>query len=866
MDLTGNEYLEFIKNERSLFYYPNNKIQNKFKFIKPKTSFQESTDNYWHYILFDHKLPQQGWKIHLTANIKDAQKLLLTVSKYLNNKKVSYKFINTVDEMILSNSKYGDRTESGKFITVYPVNTTEFVQLLTALAEITQDFLEGPYILSDKEWQDSHVFYRYGAFKAMKTVIAGKEVYAIIDNKHNLVEDKRLPYYYQPKFIVEPEQLKDNVQHYDQNEFKKLLNYNVDFSLHYSNAGGVYHAVSKGKEWVLKEGRSFAGLDANGNDGFNRIKHEYKVLKQLADIPTVVNVYDSFKAWKHMYLVEEYLPGDTLADFIDSQYPFTTNEQKKNEYLTKMVKIITALLNTINQIHQKGIAIGDLQPDNIIILVDTDRLKLIDFENAQKTSAAYNPGLATPGYSDFNAKTFEEADRIALYKIARYMILPTATGFDWAPELEAVQDKNISDEFGNQIVEFLHNLKKQLNLNFNSDLRHPQYYHKNLAVPATPFSLSQLNRNIAEVAKGIIDNLNFNFKGLIYGDIPQYGSEISYYSVANGAFGAIMALNRSQTLDQKNKQKINIWLEQQLPNLKKLLAVQTTDIGLFTGLSGIATVLWEQGYTEVSYNIMEKIQTTKLFKLDNDISIYSGLAGVGLAFLCFYVQTKKTIYLQNAIAIGKQIIEIIKHEHYTEKTDSGLITGWLGAALFLWKLSIVTKTKQYKQEALKIYQLVIKNSLLLTNNGAFIKDNSYSYERLIPYVNHGSAGLALLMIEFLKDDSKVFTKKELEILQKILKQNNVFVTFFAGLFDGFFSLLILDNAFAICTNNTETLNKKYNLLNNYLVAKDGGVMVPGRFGFKCSLDLTTGSSGLLLLLTDIKQHTWNAWLPLLRSK
>lgn len=865
MDLTGNEYMEFVKNDRSLFYYPNDEPKNKFKFIKPKTSFQESTDSYWHYILFDHKLPQQGWKIHLTANIKDAQKLLLTVSQYLNNQQVSYKFIDTVDAMLLSNSKYGDRTESGKFITVYPVNTAEFVQLLPALAEITQDFLEGPYILSDQEWQDSHVFYRYGAFKAMKTVIDGAEVYAIIDNKHNLVEDKRLPYYYQPDFIVEPEQLKNNVQHYDQNEFKKLMNYNVDFSLHYSNAGGVYHAVFKGKEWVLKEGRAFAGLDANGNDGFNRIKHEYKILKQLAEIPTVVDVYESFKAWKHQYLVEEYLQGDTLADFVDSQYPFTANKQKKNEYLTKTVKIITALLKAINQIHQKGIAIGDLQPDNIIIL-DTDKVKLIDFENAQKASAAYNPGLATPGYSDFNAKTFAEADRIALYKIARYLILPTATGFDWAPELEAVQDKNISNEFGKQIVEFLHNLKKQLNLNFNSDSRHPQYYYQNLTVPSTPFSLNQLNQNIAEVAKGISDNLNYNFKGLIYGDIPQYSSEISYYSVANGAFGAIMALNRSQTLDQKSKQEINIWLEQQLPNLKKLLAEPTTDIGLFTGLSGIATVLYEQGYTKISYSIMKKIQTNVALKLTNDISIYSGLAGVGLAFLCFYGQTKKNIYLQNAIDLGKQVMQIIKHERYTEKTDSGLITGWLGAALFLWKLSIVTKAKQYKQAALRIYQVVIKNSLQLTSDGAFIKDNSYSYERLIPYVNHGSAGLALLMIEFLQDDPKVFTKKELEILLKILKQNDVFVTFFAGLFDGFLSLLILDNAFAICTNNKVTLKKKYNLLNNYLVAQNGGVMVPGRFGFKCSLDLTTGSSGLLLLLTDIKQHTWNAWLPLLRSK
>ncbi|WEV70429.1 class III lanthionine synthetase LanKC [Lactobacillus sp. ESL0785] len=862
MELTGNDYLGFIKDDKTLFYQPNNNHHNGFKYLKPTGNFYDYSDNYWHYILFNHQLPEQGWKIHISANVKDAQQLLLAVSKYLTVKHVTYKFVNTLDELVLSNSKYGDRAGSGKFITVYPRTDKEFVELLDELAQVTSNFLEGPYILSDKEWHDTHIFYRYGAFKEIKARINGKEVYCIKDNHGNLIEDKRVPYYQTPKFIVEPAELKSNVQQYDKFEFKQLMKYRIDSALHFSNAGGVYHATLNGNECVLKEGRAYAGLDANGLDGFKRVEREYKALAKLHDVPETVNVYEKFKAWKHLYLVEEYLEGDTLADFIDSQYPFTASKVEKKKYAQKCTAIINALTVAVEHIHSYGLAIGDLQPDNVILLNLTDNIiKLIDFENSQKLTAKYQPGMATPGYADVNAHTFGEADNIALYKIARYMILPIASDFDWAPEMEQEQDKNIADEFGPEIVDFFHCLKNKLSLNFNTSTRHPQHYQANLFKPKTSFDIDNLDKNISEIAQGIIQHLDFDFMGLIRGDITEYDSQISYYSVANGAFGAIMALTRSNCLNSKINHQIHNWIDYQITNIKKLLDNQDNNSGLFTGLTGIAVVLAEQGYQELSKLIMDKLLSCKL---NQDISIYSGISGVGLAYLTFYLQNNDEKYLRQAQLLAKKVSELTQSEIYTKECDSGLLTGWLGAALFLWKMYVATQSEKYRIEALRILHLVLNNSLEINQTVAYIKDNTLSYERLMPYVNHGSAGLALLLIEFIQDSPESINQNEKAILQKLIKANDVFVTYLDGLFDGFISLIVLDTAVANLTDDNR-LAHKLKLLNNYIVGQNDVAFVQGRFGYKLSLDLTTGNSGLLLVLNDIKQHKWGSWMPLFKS-
>ena len=75
------------------------------------------------------------------------------------------KYLSSRTCFIQANGKYADRLESGKFITIYPSSEHIFIQLLKDLKTIVCKYDDGPYILTDKQWQNSNVFFRYGALK-----------------------------------------------------------------------------------------------------------------------------------------------------------------------------------------------------------------------------------------------------------------------------------------------------------------------------------------------------------------------------------------------------------------------------------------------------------------------------------------------------------------------------------------------------------------------------------------------------------------------------------------------------------------------------------------------------------------------------
>lgn len=60
-----------------------------------------------------------------------------------------------------------------------------------------------------------------------------------------------------------------------------------------------------------------------------------------------------------------------------------------------------------------------------------------------------------------------------------------------------------------------------------------------------------------------------------------------------------------------------------------------------------------------------------------------------------------------------------------------------------------------------------------------------------------------------------------------------------------------------------------NSLNNYILSEHGNdILVPGILGMKCSMDHETGSSGLLLAISELYSNngtSWYSWFPLLKD-
>ena len=54
-----------------------------------------------------------------------------------------------------------------------------------------------------------------------------------------------------------------------------------------------------------------------------------KHCSRLADVDEVVDVYEYFKAWENVYLVEEVVNGIPLQSWIAQNYPFGGSEDKR---------------------------------------------------------------------------------------------------------------------------------------------------------------------------------------------------------------------------------------------------------------------------------------------------------------------------------------------------------------------------------------------------------------------------------------------------------------------------------------------------------------------------------------------------------
>lgn len=236
-----NRYMKYI-NEGYYYNVATKSNQTVLNLDTPPVQYVVIDGEHWTNVLVkNEKIPNQGWKIHISTNIKEAQKTLDIVSTLMIENNVSFKYVKSITELMLKDSKYGDRGSSGKFITIYPKDTEQFISLLSLLENNLNHLKPGPYILNDKRWYNSNVFFRYGAFIPRYIYKDGIKVDAIENLHGELIEDKRVPYYYLPDFVEEPIEIKNMDKTLDQVDISSPLDsFNIEESLHFSNGGGVY--------------------------------------------------------------------------------------------------------------------------------------------------------------------------------------------------------------------------------------------------------------------------------------------------------------------------------------------------------------------------------------------------------------------------------------------------------------------------------------------------------------------------------------------------------------------------------------------------------------------------------------------------
>lgn len=879
MDMT--EYLQFLKNKKSPFYgqdINDQSIDGDFDIpTYNKERWSTYTDEHWINIISKkNDFPEQGWKIHISVDLKDAQNLLFDVANFLILQEISFKYVPNMRALVAKNVKYASRGASGKFITIYPKDTDQFIELLDKLKSITDCYEPGPYILNDQQWKGSNVFFRYGGLKRIVSVINGKEVSSIRTPEGELIEDMRVPYYHLPEFVEEPEFIQANNTYPTEEEFLKLNEFKIIEAIHHSNGGGVYVAKKDGQKFILKEGRSKSGIDSNKSDAFQRNQNEFNKLHQLKSIESVINVYEYFTAWQHNYFTEEYHEGINLQAFIAKRYPFTTNLKKNSEdYLINCKIILEQLINTVEQIHEQGVAIGDLSLSNIMVDEDTMKIKLIDFEAAKSPNQKFIAVIATPGMFSNEAKTFREADWFAVYRISRSMFLPIPNILDLSPHLKYIHDEAINSQFGKSAMILLNNIEKKVAKYTNLQPESPVIDQK-LNIPTSELNSENIDDFIRGLQKGLLNNLKVDSIALTEGNVKQLLEKDSIYkhNIAYGSFGVLMSLIRSdKTLISTIKVMYSKWFEIIVPYLENYSSNPSSKIGLYDGYSGIITVLYELGYKNRALKILDHLIdrcSSEQIKEIEDISLESGLSGVGLLLLSFYDILKEEKILRCLGNIKEKINLLYQQKEEEllgdseEKTEYGLLTGWSGAALFLTKYS-----HMFEEDSAEIGYKILDESFSVALESEdidelYVINNQLGIRKTVPYIREGSAGLNLVMLEFKKDNPNYLNESRERILKRFKKSHEFYCSATAGLMDGYAGFLSVAHANEI-TNSTTPKSKEVILsgLNNFLVRNGTEELLsPGAFNLKCSMDLYTGSAGVLLTLTDLKKDKWGSFLPI----
>ena len=264
----------------------------------------------------------QGWKLHVSATVLNAHRILERIAPLLIERGVQFKAPCSLTAMREINCGLDSSfSQVGKVFTIYPQTDKEAVDLAGELDRVTRGML-APIIPFDKRYKNkSNVYYRFGAFTFKKITLSnGNVTPAILDPDGNLVPDLYGPGLEYPSWAKNPfPRSARKTGLVSDNPLRS--SYRAFHALSQRGKGGVYQAidltVTPPRLCLLKEGRRAGEVGWDGRDGRWRVKHEQKVLSLLhecgLDVP---RQYSSFESGGNFYLVVEFVDGENLQSFL----------------------------------------------------------------------------------------------------------------------------------------------------------------------------------------------------------------------------------------------------------------------------------------------------------------------------------------------------------------------------------------------------------------------------------------------------------------------------------------------------------------------------------------------------------------------
>lgn len=780
----------------------------------------------------------QGWKIHVSAVPEDAQETLTRTIRLCVAREVSFKFRHEPGSLDDINGKQHDRGSSGKFITIYPADDAQLASLLEEL-ETALAGQRGPYILSDLRYGVAPVFVRYGGVVGMTYADADDEpVYAITDESMRLIPDHRRPRFSVPDGVVLPECLAAAHERSRGSSNSRIQEFASLSPLHFSNAGGVYRAtLGDGTQHILREARSFTGLDARGRDAVTRQEVEQGVLADLDGVAGVQRLVGSFWAWEHRYLELEYAPGSPLTSWIVQNTPFTAGQDGSDclRYGERARAIGEQLVRIVEAIHQRGWAVGDLHPGNVIVDED-DGVTLIDLEDASRTDAEREIGFRVFEFCGPDHFTAVQSDWYALSRCLMMMYVP-----DWEIEMiapgfwdESVE--RISERFGPASSAQIRAVVERF--------PHVEGHMLSPRETVAPWTPDPLGPDVLDALdEGIEWSRQFSPTGSFPGDPLQgeVGESLGY-----GSAGVVWSRTRRGRSSA----------DADLDALQRAATKGGPAIGLYTGQAGIALALADQGRHDTARRAASEALTEALGR--RRLDLHAGQAGIILAAIEVAQAAGDEHLLGDALAANERL-QLDARPGSTSWVDltqrRGLAHGPTGLALVDVAAHLATGERRHLERAASVLREEL-DACITTPSGELDVRDTLNH-RALPYLEWGSGGIwgVAQVVERLLGH-RIVTADEVSGLVRACSSD---LYIYGTLAHGRAGLL------AVLASSGEApageVERQTRLTLERLYLREGMLLTPGDGTMRLSSDLCTGAAGVALALHEVWTDTPFLWLP-----
>jgi tRNA A-37 threonylcarbamoyl transferase component Bud32 len=811
--------------------------------------WQHSSSETWmYYAPNDCKIPAQGWKIHISSSLADAERVLDATWEYCIPRGIAFKFLRNKPVMVMINSKSAFRGSSGKLVTIYPQDEAQLELMLKELDGILRG-VEGPYILSDLRFAEGPLFTRYGGFIEQHCLDeAGNRVLALGDGNGELVPDVRGAVFAIPSWITLPEFLRPHLEARNSVSVEDIP-YEIQSVLQFSNGGGVYLGIDKrtGRTVVLKEGRPYAGLDVAGRDAVTRIKHERDVLSRLADLDVVPALLDYFELGDHHFLVEEFVDGNPLQRKLVHRFPLTHPDPSPEtlaEYAEWALTMIDKVETAVAAMHERGVVFGDLHPMNILVTED-ERLVLIDFEVASLAKDEESAKLGHPAYQAPQDRRGTDIDNYALACLRLTMFAPQTT-------ILLGLHSGKAQQLADLVTRYFPTVPKATVADAVRTIRGASNEgDREMAELPMPED-EDWPRLRDALAKAILASATPHRSDRLYpGDIQgfQPGGGLNF---ANGAAGVLY------TLAAAGAQRVpehEDWLRRHAKT-----AVHKTEIGFYNGLHGIAHVLDALGYQQDALDTVDR--TLQADWTERELGLYGGLAGIGLNLLHFADRTGDPAFTDlasraiDAVADRLGGVADVPEISGGDYPRAGLMYGSSGPALLFMR----AYERSGDAALLDLAATALAQDLrrCVPNDEDDTLQVNQGWRRL-PYLDEGSVGIALALDRYLRHRENDAFSVALDQL-RLINRSGFFVQ--PGLFAGV-SGILASVGMERPDREPDALTVKALLrsLSWHALPYGGGLAYPGDQLFRLSMDFATGTAGVLFALATAL-HPQPVRLPL----